>query len=81
MTSRTRQEREFHSRMFNPFFDNPNLNSPSERPRRHWELHLAGPPTRQILERRRRAELITSNPKPKKRQQFQLFTPTSKAKS
>jgi len=52
--------------MSNPFFDHPILNSPYERPTRHWELDEAGQPTQQILEVRRRAEFITPIPKPKK---------------
>lgn len=52
--------------MSNPFFDHPILNSPYERPARHWELDESGQPTQQILETRRRAEFITPIPKPKK---------------
>ncbi len=52
--------------MTNPFFDHPILNSPYERPSRHWELDEAGQPTQRILETRRRAEFITPIPKPKK---------------
>lgn len=53
--------------MSNPFFDHPILNSPYERPLRHWELDSAGQPTQQIIEHRRKAEFITPIPKPKKR--------------
>ncbi len=53
--------------MSNPFFDHPILNSPYERPSRHWELDAQGQPTQKILETRRRAEFITPIPKPKKR--------------
>jgi type III restriction enzyme len=53
--------------MSNPFFDRPILNSPYERPSRHWELDVQGQPTQQIIERRRRAEFITPIPKPRKR--------------
>jgi len=53
--------------MSNPFFDHPILNSPYERPMRHWELDRQGQPTQRILETRRRAEFITPIPKPKKR--------------
>jgi len=53
--------------MTNPFFDHPILNSPYERPRRHWELDASGQPTQLIREERRRAEFITPIPKPKKR--------------
>jgi type III restriction enzyme len=52
--------------MSNPFFDHPILNSPYERPRRHWELDESGQPTQKIKELRRRAEFITPIPKPKK---------------
>jgi len=52
--------------MSNPFFDHPILNSPYERPSRHWELDESGQPTQRTLETRRRAEFITSIPKPKK---------------
>jgi len=51
----------------NPFFDHPILNSPYERPERHWELDEQGQPTQKIIEDRRRAEFITPIPKPKKR--------------
>jgi type III restriction enzyme len=53
--------------MSNPFFDHPILNSPYERPRRHWELDEHGQPTQQTLDTRRRADFITPIPKPKKR--------------
>lgn len=53
--------------MSNPFFDRPILNSPYERPGRHWELDAHGQPTQRILESRRPAAFITPIPKPKKR--------------
>ncbi len=53
--------------MSNPFFDHPILNSPYERPPRHWELDDQGQPTQRIIEARRRADFITPIPKPKKR--------------
>ncbi len=53
--------------MSNPFFERPILNSPYERPQRHWELDDQGQPTQKISENRRRAEFITPIPKPKKR--------------
>jgi len=53
--------------MTNPFFEAPILNSPYAYPARHWELDEHGQPTQQIVESRRRAEFITSIPKPKKR--------------
>jgi len=49
------------------FFEDPILNSPYERPVRHWELDKDGIPTQQIVERRRESRLITPIPKPKKR--------------
>jgi len=52
--------------MSNPFFERPILNSPYERPVRHWELDSTGQPTQQISEFRRRADFITPIPKPKK---------------
>ncbi len=51
----------------NPFFDHPILNSPYERPAKHWELDEQGQPTQQVIGTRRRAEFITPIPKPKKR--------------
>jgi type III restriction enzyme len=55
--------------MSNPFFEHPILNSPYASPARHWELDKQGQPTQQIIESRRRAELITPIPKPRKRKQ------------
>lgn len=52
--------------MSEAFFKQPILNSPYEYPRRHWELEK-GQPTQQVVESRRRADLITPIPKPKKR--------------
>jgi hypothetical protein len=49
------------------FFERPILNSPYEFPGRHWELDDDGQPTNQILEIRRKSELITPVPKPRKR--------------
>lgn len=51
------------------FFDKPILNSPYEYPGRHWELDPDGQPTTNIIETRRRSDLITPVPKPKKRRQ------------
>jgi type III restriction enzyme len=53
--------------MSNPFFDHPILNSPYERPRRHWELDDDGQPTQRILEDRRKVRFIAPVPRPKKR--------------
>ncbi|MCL4290831.1 MAG: DEAD/DEAH box helicase family protein [Thermoleophilia bacterium] len=49
------------------FFERPILNSPYERPSRHWELDEAGQPTHKIVDRRRHADFVTPIPKPKKR--------------
>lgn len=49
------------------FFENPVLNSPYERPGRHWELDASGQPTHRIIESRRLTEFITPIPKPRKR--------------
>jgi len=53
--------------MTDQFFERPILNSPYEYPARHWELDADGQPTNRILDTRRRSELITPVPKPKKR--------------
>jgi type III restriction enzyme len=49
------------------FFNDPILNSPYERPSRHWELDKEGIPTQVELEGRRESRLITPIPKPKQR--------------
>jgi len=49
------------------FFERPILNSPYAYPARHWELDPDGQPTNRILDSRRRSELITPVPKPRKR--------------
>ncbi len=49
------------------FFEQPVLNSPYERPNRHWELDPDGQPTQRIVEQRRSADFITPIPKPRKR--------------
>ncbi len=48
------------------FFDDPIVNSPYEKPSRHWELNEDGRPTNVLLEQRRRSELITPVPKTKR---------------
>lgn len=53
--------------MTQQFFERPILNSPYDYPGRHWELDGDGQPTNRILETRRRSDLITPVPKPKKR--------------
>jgi hypothetical protein len=52
--------------MTKPFVDPPVLNAPEADPARHWELDDPGQPTQRSLERRR-AEVITPIPKPRKR--------------
>ena len=52
--------------MSNPFFEAPILNSPYERPARHWELDGQGQPTQRTIESRRPAEFITPIPQPRK---------------
>ena len=49
------------------FFERPILNSPYERPSRHWELDETGQPTQKTIDSRRQAEFITPIPKPRKR--------------
>ena len=58
-----------------PFFERPILNSPYAFPARHWELDKDGQPTNQIIENRRRSDLITPVPKPKKRRQTAALHP------
>ncbi|MDG4575695.1 MAG: DEAD/DEAH box helicase family protein [Defluviicoccus sp.] len=53
--------------MTQQFFERPILNSPYDCPARHWELDEDGQPTNRILEVRRKSDLITPVPKPKKR--------------
>lgn len=53
--------------MSEQFFEHPILNSPYAYPDRHWELDDDGQPTNRLLEVRRRSDLITPVPKPKKR--------------
>ena len=55
--------------MSNEFFERPILNSPYAPPGRYWELDSDGQPTTVIIEARRRSDLITPVPKPKKRRQ------------
>lgn len=51
------------------FFDRPILNSPYQAPGHHWEFVADGQPTNRIIDARRRSDLITPVPKPKKRRQ------------
>jgi type III restriction enzyme len=53
--------------MSNPFFEQPILNSPYERPARHWELDETGQPTQLVIEERRKAKFETPIPRPRKR--------------
>jgi len=53
--------------MGHSFFERPILNSPYDYPARHWHLDADGQPTNIIEPTRRRSELITPVPKPKKR--------------
>jgi type III restriction enzyme len=55
--------------MTDRFFTHPILNSPYEKPAKHWELDEDGQPTQRTLEYRRGAEFITPIPKPRKRKQ------------
>jgi type III restriction enzyme len=55
--------------MTDQFFERPILNSPYAPPAQHWELDADGQPTNRIIATRRRSELITPVPKPKKRRQ------------
>jgi len=54
--------------MSDRFFEHPILNSPYEKPLRHWELGSQGQPTQRIIESRRVADFITPISKPKKQQ-------------
>jgi len=49
------------------FFEDPILNSPYERPARHWQLSSTGQPTNVIIESRRRSDLISPIPPSKKK--------------
>lgn len=52
--------------MSQKFFNRPILNSPYTCPARHWELDSSGQPSTLIIEKRRRVDLVTPIPKPKK---------------
>jgi type III restriction enzyme len=54
--------------MSESFYEKPILNTPYAYPGRHWELDESGQPTNRIIGTRRRSELITPVPLPKKRQ-------------
>ncbi|MBB3763443.1 BPTD_3080 family restriction endonuclease [Sphingomicrobium lutaoense] len=51
--------------MSGQFFESPILNSPYERPDRHWELDADGQPTGRIQDGRRRSDLTSPIPKAK----------------
>lgn len=53
--------------MSNQFFDDPILNSPYERPTRHWETDEFGQPTQNVCNSRRGADFFTPIPQPRKR--------------
>jgi type III restriction enzyme len=53
--------------MDSTFFERPILNSPYAAPSQHWELDADGQPTGRITDGRRRSDLITPVPKPKRR--------------
>jgi len=53
--------------MSDAFFAYPILNSPYDYPARHWELDADGQPTSKVVDSRRRSDLVTPVPKPKKR--------------
>ncbi len=52
--------------MSDDFFKRPILNSPYAYPGRHWELDSDGQPTNRVIETRRKSDLLTPVPKPKK---------------
>ena len=49
------------------FFERPILNSPYERPSRHWRLDAEGQPTDEIVDGRREVSFLAPIPKPRKR--------------
>lgn len=53
--------------MSSNFFASPILNSPYERPTRHWQLDEQGQPTGLVVQGRRRSDLTTPIPKPRTR--------------
>jgi type III restriction enzyme len=63
----TKTESDYGHPMTQQFFERPILNSPYAYPGRHWELDEEGQPNNHILDVRRRSDLITPVPKPKKR--------------
>ena len=65
-TVETQNQRNRSSPLNERFFDHPILNSPYERPGRHWDLDDAGQPTQEIIEERRPARFITAVPTARK---------------
>ena len=61
----------FTDEIVQDFFEKPILNSPYNHPEMHWELDNNGQPTNRILRDRRRSELITPVPKPRKQRHEQ----------
>ncbi len=53
--------------MTQQFFEDPILNSPYERPSRHWQLGASGQPTNIIIDQRRRSDLVSPIPPSKKK--------------
>lgn len=53
--------------MSEAFFERPILNSPYERPSRHWELDNKNQPTHNVVDARRRAAFLSPIPRPHKR--------------
>lgn len=53
--------------MSEAFFQSPILNSPYDAPTRHWALDSGGQPTGTVMAGRRRSDLTTPIPKPKKK--------------
>lgn len=53
--------------MSDAFFQSPILNTPYDAPTRHWALDANGQPTGTVLPGRRRSDLTTPIPKPKKK--------------
>lgn len=53
--------------MTDAFFARPILNSPYNRPTRHWELDEDGQPTNRIVDKRREADFISAVPKARRR--------------
>jgi type III restriction enzyme len=56
------------------FYEKPIVNSPYAYPGRHWELDADGQPTNNLIDSRRRSDLITPMPKAKKRKALKCPT-------